>query len=74
MKKSLYIIIFGSGDGCFSKGSNDQIKFYFIDAGTASGKVTEIITQADGGNGHGVFMFVVDGERSNVPACGSEKK
>ncbi|GLS27786.1 hypothetical protein [Marinibactrum halimedae] len=38
-------------------------------AGTASGQVTEIIAHTDGGNGHGVFMFYIEGQRDNTPPC-----
>ena len=45
-------------------------------AGTASGKVTKILSHTDGGNGHGVFLFTIDGQRDNAPACSisDEKK
>ncbi|GLX80544.1 hypothetical protein tinsulaeT_38840 [Thalassotalea insulae] len=40
--------------------------------GSAEGKVVSIIAHSDGGNGHGVFMFVLDGERSDVPTCSTD--
>ena len=31
--------------------------------------MTEILVQSNEGNGHGVFMFYIAGERREVPAC-----
>jgi hypothetical protein len=38
-------------------------------AGEAKGKITQVLAHTYGGNGAGVFMFVLDGVRSNIPDC-----
>ncbi|MES9957655.1 MAG: hypothetical protein ABW086_11430 [Sedimenticola sp.] len=40
-------------------------------AGTSNGYVTSVLVTTDGGNGHGVAMFNIDGQRDNPPSCGS---
>ncbi len=38
-------------------------------SGTASGKLTQVLAHTGGGNGAGVFMFLMDGERTDPPIC-----
>lgn len=38
-------------------------------AGGANGHITQILSHTDQGNGQGVFMFVLDGVRSDAPEC-----
>lgn len=41
----------------------------FTNAGTASGKIKNLLVHTDAGNGQGMFMFTIIGQRDGVPAC-----
>lgn len=37
--------------------------------GSITGKVSSVLAHSDGGNGHGVFMFMVEGSKEGNPSC-----